>query len=183
MVYILRNGLKVNIREIQEGDAKNFIELLKITHAESKFLGSSDDEVDITIEEEIEKIKEIRTDDKIEIFVAEIDDKIVGHVSVSVVRNRVRYLHRARIGIMILKDYTGMGIGGKLMSEMINWCNTRSPKIEQIELEIVIGNEIAYNMYRNFGFVEYGKLANAFKYPDGTYADQYFMVKYLNDNK
>jgi len=179
MEYILKSGLKLNIRSIEEKDASDFLEFMKVVHSETKFLGREGSEFTETVDDEIKRINEVRTDENIEIFVAEIDNKIVGQITVAIVRNKLRYLHRARIGIMILQAWTGKGIGGKLMQEMINWCNNKSPRVEQIELEVVVGNDKAYNMYKNFGFVEFGRLPNAFKYLDGTYADQYFMIKNL----
>ena len=50
---------------------------------------------------------------------------------------------------------------------------------EQIELEVVDGNDTAKRLYEKCGFVETGKHVRALKYDDGTYRDEYIMIKVL----
>ena len=50
---------------------------------------------------------------------------------------------------------------------------------EQVELEVVEGNTRAKNLYERFGFRETGKNLRALKYDDGSYRDEYKMVKIL----
>lgn len=52
---------------------------------------------------------------------------------------------------------------------------------EQVELEVVEGNTRAKNLYERFGFRETGKNLRALKYDDGSYRDEYKMVKILAD--
>ena len=78
---------------------------------------------------------------------------------------------------MILKEYQGLGIGGKMMEECIKWC--RGKEVTQIELDVVTANQKALSMYRSFGFEVTGTLPKALRYTDGTYADEYKMVKRL----
>ena len=70
-----------------------------------------------------------------------------------------------------------MGIGGKLMLECLNWC--KEHHILQVELDVVTTNERAISMYRGFGFEVVGTLPRALRYLDGSFADEYFMVKML----
>lgn len=48
---------------------------------------------------------------------------------------------------------------------------------EQAELEVVDGNSRAKSLYERFGFQETGKNFRALKYDDGSYRDEYKMVK------
>ena len=52
----------------------------------------------------------------------------------------------------------------------------KSQGYEQVELTVVGGNERALRLYESFGFKEYGRLPNANKYDDGTYAEDILMV-------
>ena len=51
--------------------------------------------------------------------------------------------------------------------------------VEQVELEVVEGNERAKALYEHLGFQETGKHLHALKYDDGNYRDEYTMVKFL----
>lgn len=51
--------------------------------------------------------------------------------------------------------------------------------ITQIELDVVKNNDRALKMYQNFGFEIIGTKEHALKYQDGTYADEYLMIKKL----
>ncbi len=44
---------------------------------------------------------------------------------------------------------------------------------------MVKNNERAVKMYQNFGFEIIGMKEKALKYQDGTYADEYLMIKML----
>jgi len=56
-------------------------------------------------------------------------------------------------------------------------------RYEQIELEVIEGNTRAKILYEKCGFVETGKNVNAIKYDDGSYRDEYIMIKQLNEDK
>ncbi len=48
-----------------------------------------------------------------------------------------------------------------------------------MELEVAEGNNRAKSLYEKMGFVEEGKNIRALKYDDGTYRDEYKMIKIL----
>ena len=48
-----------------------------------------------------------------------------------------------------------------------------------MELDVVKTNETALKMYQGLGFEIIGTKEHALRYPDGTYADEYLMVKKL----
>ncbi len=82
------------------------------------------------------------------------------------------------MGIAIRKDYWGMGIGKMLMQGCIDWCYEKG--IDQLELDVVTQNKRAISMYESLGFKNYGTKKHAMKYGDSTYADEYFMIKFLD---
>jgi ribosomal protein S18 acetylase RimI-like enzyme len=102
---------------------------------------------------------------------------VVGQCSAHLAGRRARYRHRAVLGLVLLRDYWGLGIGGKMMEECLAWC--RAKGLEQAELGVIKGNERAMNMYKSFGFEVVGETPRFFKYADGTYASEYYMVKQL----
>ena len=70
-----------------------------------------------------------------------------------------------------------MGIGGKMMEACLAWC--REKGAEQVELEVVADNMRALSMYLSFGFRVCGTRPHALRYADGSYGDEYMMVKTL----
>ena len=180
MYYELKNGESVLIREPCIDDAEQIINLMKVADEETKFLARNPGEFKVTVEQERNIIKSVINGDFGRMwFICEHEGKIIGQCSVGHVRNSERYLHRASVAFILLKEYWGRGIGGKMMLECIKWCETHN--IEQIELDVVKDNERAIAMYLRFGFEIVGTMPNALKYKDGTYGDEYLMVKKITD--
>ena len=112
-------------------------------------------------------------------LVAEVEEegikRVVGIASLSVNKaNRVR--HSGSIGIMVGKEYHGMGIGRALMTNLIdiadNWL-----MLIRIELGVFTDNEKAINLYKSLGF----EIEGTRKYAiirNGKYDDDYLMARY-----
>lgn len=177
MEYLLRNGKKVTIRKPNVEDAKAIINVMTIADTETLFLARNPGEFCTPVEREKQIIENVLADNDSEWFVAEYDNKVIGQCSVGLVRRNARYRHRAECAFVILKDYCSLGIGGKMMEECIKWC--REHGVTQLELDVVKNNERALKMYQKFGFEIIGTKEMALKYQDGTYADEYLMVKKL----
>ena len=177
MEYILRNGKKVIIREPNVDDAKAIINVMTIADTETLFLARNPGEFCTPVEREKQIIENVLTDNDVEWFVAEYENKVIGQCSVGLVRRTARYRHRAEVAFVILQDYCNLGIGGKMMEECIKWCKEHD--VTQIELDVVKNNVTALKMYQSFGFEIIGTKENALRYQDGTYADEYLMVKKL----
>lgn len=176
--YILKDHSKLVLRLPQLGDEQGLIDQMKIVDSETKFLARGADEFNFTLEQEREFIQNSLSDENRLFLVAEINGKIVGNCAVGMLSKNKRYLHRASMGIAICKDYWEKGIGIKMMTECINWCKEKG--LEQLELEVVTENNRAIPIYKKFGFETYGTKKHAMKYIDGTYADEFFMILFLN---
>lgn len=177
MEYLLKNGKKVLIRKPTAEDAEAIIHVMTITDTETLFLARNPGEFCTPVEREKQIIEDVLADNDVEWFVAEYDNKVIGQCSVGLVRRNARYRHRAEVAFVILKDYCNLGIGGRMMEECIKWCKEHG--ITQIELDVVKDNTRALKMYQNFGFEIIGTKKNALRYEDGTYADEYLMIKML----
>lgn len=114
-------------------------------------------------------------------YVAEVieneESKIIGTIGLHISENpRVR--HCGGIGIMVHKDYQGMGVGKKLMSTIIdlsdNWL-----MLKRLELGVFTDNAIALSLYKSFGFeIEGTKKCAAIR--NGKYEDEYIMGRIKN---
>ncbi|MBQ8813994.1 MAG: GNAT family N-acetyltransferase [Lachnospiraceae bacterium] len=177
MEYKLRNGKIVTIRKTRVEDAQEIINVISTADTETLFLARNPGEFQTTLEKEISIIESVLKSQNSSWFVAEYEGEVVGQCSVGLVRNSQRYKHRAEVAFVLLEKYCNMGIGGKMMEECLKWCVENN--VTQVELDVVATNQRALTMYKNFGFEVVGTMPKALKYLDGTFADEYKMVKFL----
>lgn len=83
--------------------------------------------------------------------------------------------HVAGIGMAVHDDWTGRGIGRRLLGELIdiadNWLG-----LKRLELEVYIDNAAAIGLYRSFGFAVEGR-GRAIALRDGVLVDDYKMAR------
>lgn len=83
---------------------------------------------------------------------------------------RMKSSHRGEIHQMYVKPaYTGQGIGTKLLQVTLDKA-FKDHLLEHVILGVVNTNEKALNIYRKFGFVQYGHFQNYFKNRDKYWA-------------
>jgi ribosomal protein S18 acetylase RimI-like enzyme len=102
------------------------------------------------------------------------DDRIAGHIELR--GGRVpSEMHRALLGMGILRAYTGRGHGARLVETAVAWAREVA-KLEWIDLGVFSGNTPARKLYRKMGFVEIGTKEDAFHLEDGARIDDVMMV-------
>ena len=105
-----------------------------------------------------------------------LDDKIIG--SCDIWRGiTLRDQHVGKLGIMVDRDFRHGGIG-KFMMELILE-KARKMKLKIIKLDLFSNNIPALNLYKKFGFKEYGKLPNGLFRKD-EYSDEIKMYKEIS---
>lgn len=171
--YTLKNGEKLVLRVPKLEDAQALIDLMRTVDSETKFLAREPGEFCVTLDQEEAFIKNVHKNEHGQFLVAEIGGEIIGSCQTSVVRNLRRYQHRAGMALLVKKRHWNKGIGKKMMEACIEWC--KESQIEQLELEVIAGNDRAIAMYEQFGFRLCGTKPNALKYADGTYTDEHIM--------
>ena len=95
------------------------------------------------------------------------------------IMKRRKIAHRASIGITLYKKFWGMGIGTAMFEEMLAQAKMRGT--EQVELAYIEGNARGKALYEKMGFSECGRMPRAFRFDDGSYHDEIFMIKYMNE--
>ena len=103
-----------------------------------------------------------------------ISGEIVGSCGLAPVADNLKTKHRGRLGISVRKKYWGIGIGSLLLREILSFAKEHG--IEQVELSVYSDNLRAQKLYERFGFIEWGRLSNAYKLKDGSYRDEINMV-------
>lgn len=173
----LKDGTTCILRSPNENDAEEMIEYLKISSDETHFMVRYSEEIDITIDKEIEILKENLNSKTNMMIAAFIDNQVAGSVGINCVGNRIKQKHRAVFGISIKKKYWNNGIGNAFVKEVIN--QAKEFGYEQIELGVFSDNEKAIALYKKHGFEVWGNVKNAFKLKDGTYHDEIIMGKII----
>ena len=174
---ILKNGKPCLLRLVEERDAEMMLEYLKVTSAQTPYMGREPEEVRISVEEEVERIRKNRENPRALHLAAFVDGAFAGSCSFSPNSDRMRSQHRCHMGISLYREFWGMGIGTALMGEVL--AGARTAGFEQAELDVVSTNAPAIALYKKMGFETTGTIPHAFKYRDGTYADFLFMVNRL----
>jgi RimJ/RimL family protein N-acetyltransferase len=82
-------------------------------------------------------------------------------------------LHRARLGIGVERAYRGRGYGSALLEVAIRWAR-ESEDIDWLDLSVFAHNERAYELYARYGFVEVGRMPDAYRV-EGTSIEDVLM--------
>ena len=171
---ILKNGKEALLRNGDKADGKEVFEVFNQTHAETDYLLSYPDENSYDLEQEAQFLNEkTNSPDEIEI-VAVVDGKIAGMAGIEALGKKYKLQHRAELGISILKEYWGLGLGKALMNACIRCAKEAGYK--QLELNVVTENERAVALYKSFGFVEFGRNPKGFNSRTSGFQELVYML-------
>jgi putative acetyltransferase len=114
-------------------------------------------------------------------LVACTDHEVIGQLDLHTFPLRPRRRHVAQIGMAVRDDWQGKGVGAALLQAAVDvadkWLNLR-----RLELEVFTDNKPALRLYKRFGFVIEGTLAQ-FAYRDGDYVDVHVMARLKRESK
>ena len=174
---MLRDGRQCTLRSVEPEDAPLMLQYMKVMLGETPFLLRPPEEFNYTVEEEASVLAGRRDDPRSLMLVAEMDGRIIACADICSHGPKSRLLHRGELGISILKDYWRQGIGSALMERLIAFAEKSG--YEQIELTVESKNRRAINLYMKYGFTVFGTRPHGMKYPDGSYDNDYLMVRML----
>ena len=162
------------IRPIHLNDVERFLELSKKVE-ESGFMLYEPHENKRTVEQQMKIIEDILSVKNSIIFVAEIDNKLVGFIQAiggRLKRNR----HSAHLVLGVQEDFQGMGIATKLMNQIFSWAKEQD--ISRLGLTVIKNNDKAFNLYRKMGFVIEGEKVHSLKI-NGEFVNEYYLYKLI----
>lgn len=165
--------MELTIRPVKIEDSKDINEIRRMKGVMENMLSISSERLDRTIKH-TENL-----DLNTHILVVEVKEnenrKVVGIGSLNV-NSSPRLRHSGSLGISVHPDYQGMGIGKKLMEEIVdladNWL-----MLVRIELGVYTDNHKAIKMYETFGFKKEGIKKYAV-IKNGDYIDEIIMGRY-----
>ncbi len=175
--FTLKDGREVLLRTPKSSEAKQLLDYMKKTAGETINLSRYPEEISMTLEQEKEFLKSARDGKNQMMITAFVDGEVAGNCNI-VLSSKIKEAHRASIGIAVLSDYWGLGIGYILMGELIK--KAEELCLMQLELDYIEGNERARSLYEKMGFEEVARKPRAIKLKDGTILDMISMLKILS---
>ena len=102
-------------------------------------------------------------------------ERVVGWCDIFPLENP-RHNHRGGLGMGIIPELRGRGIGSRLLSATLD--HAKKFGLEKVELNVYTSNIPAVALYKKFGFKEEGLIKN-YRKLDGRYFDCLSMAKFL----
>lgn len=136
------------IEKIKPADAAGLIEHSKRIGGETDNMTYGAEGIPMSVEEETEYISEFKNSRDNAMYVAKENGKIVGHASLRRLSRRMS--HRGGFGMAVGKAYWNCGIGGQLLTEIIQFAKENAFDI--IELQVRSDNMPSIHLYEKFGF-------------------------------
>ena len=176
--FILKDGRKALLRSPKEEDAEIMLKFITRASGETDFLMRYPEEWEsYTIEREQTILRASSESPDNLMITCFLGRKIAGNCSITF-RTGMKDRHRASVGIALLRDYWNLGIGTKMFQELIGIAKERGD-VRQIELDFVEGNTRARALYEKMGFRITGVKPDAIRLKDGTFVNEYMMLKRL----
>lgn len=171
---VLKDGRTVLIREGAPGDAASLLATIKTYLRDSEYLPLEPEEFQLSEEDERAWIESFGVRNNSLLLVAVHEGQLVGNIDLTG-GNRRATRHTAVIGMGLLKEWRGSGLGTELLRSAVNWARS-NPALEKLWLQVFAGNQPGIALYRKAGFVECGIQKDFFKRGDNRYADNITMM-------
>jgi RimJ/RimL family protein N-acetyltransferase len=176
---LCRTGQPLHLREAGAGDAAQVLAYVHQIAGESDFLTFGPGEFTLTEAEEAQYLTACLTQPHLLYLLAFLEDKLVGSLNV-VSKSRPRVQHVGDIGMSVLAEHQGQGIGAALLDACFDWA-LQGGLLRKINLQVRADNTRAIALYERKGFAHVGRLHQEM-YLHGTYYDVLWMEKFLAVN-
>jgi RimJ/RimL family protein N-acetyltransferase len=170
-------GDKFTIRTGQLEDAAAMLAYIRPVAEETEFFTLEPDEFPPTEEEERPWVQDhLDSPGKI-LLLAEASGYIIGSVNFENGLYR-RIAHRGYLGIAVIKQWRGQGVGTALLQMLLQWAST-NPLIDKVSLDVFATNHGAIRLYKKLGFIGEGLRLKDIKLGPGRYVDSVVMYRFV----
>lgn len=176
-MFTMRDDRNVLIRSVAKSDAQNALDFLNQAFRESDSLIMLPGEFKQTLEYQVQVIERFINDDGAVMIGAFDRGRCVGICTAGRAVGKTKLGHHAALGLSILADYQGVGLGSRIMRTLCDWADSH-PFIEKLNLNVMADNPVAIALYKRFHFVQVGKFSQHIRQPDGRYVDDILMERY-----
>jgi putative acetyltransferase len=108
-------------------------------------------------------------------LVAVAGGEIVGTAGLHLAGIGLRRSHVRTLGLAVLPEWQGRGVGRKLLATAIDWADNWA-QVLRIELYVHADNDRARALYESLGFVQEGR-HKAYSLKNGRYVDTFSMAR------
>jgi RimJ/RimL family protein N-acetyltransferase len=172
-----RHGRCITLREGSELDGRA-LHLYKLSvFEETELLLQAPDDFESDPDRESLFLRRFRSSSNSLYLVGVHGGEIVGTLSLFGGPYR-RTRHVAQLGMGVLKDWWGQGIGGALIDLGMEWA-TENALVDKISLQVYTMNERAIRLYEVRGFSRDAVLKGDVRLDDGTPVDLLVMSRWL----
>lgn len=173
-----KEAVAITIRTALPSDAAGVLDHIRQTSLETGFMTVGAEGPGITPEEEKRHLENIDESENNFLLLALDDEIIIGMASIKGSASP-KIKHIGELGISILKEYWGMGLGTLLVKDLIEWAES-SQVIKRLELTVQKRNERAIHVYEKLGFEQEAIMKRGVK-DDGVYRDVCLMSRLIGE--
>ncbi|MFV0607454.1 MAG: GNAT family N-acetyltransferase [Niabella sp.] len=170
----IKNGAVITLREASKKDSEALLHTTSKCIIASNFLITDIGEYNPTIPEEKRHIENMSRSRNSLLLLAINNKKIIGYIELRG-ENRKKINHNALLGIFVLKEWRGMGVGSILLQEVITW-SKQNPVLKILWLHVFANHSHAIALYLKAQFTTVGTQKNYIQNSDGSYTDNIIMM-------
>jgi len=168
-----KDGRKLILREAVPDDAAALVKAVDAVSRERRFFLRSRFEPDVEVEGAWLAQTRRRGD---LILLGMLGKRLIGWVTLLRQAHEFRR-HASELGIGVLREYRGLGVGWALMTATLEWAAKNH--VERVELSVRASNIRARRLYESLGFVQEGYRTRSVKDDRGAYHDDVLMALLL----
>lgn len=168
-------GLELIIRYPVKADAEVMLDYINTLSDERTFITYQGEHETLETETSFLEEKLRNIENKSDVFLLALtDNQLVGITWIGMGKKTAK--HVGTLGISVAKEFRNKGVGKLLMEVIIKETISQISRLEIITLEVYSKNLVALELYKEYGFIEYGNLPKGVK-REMEYDDAIFMYK------
>jgi len=174
LIIQAKNGQSFTIRTPREDEAQASLDMMVEVAKESPYILSTPESFkQKNVENQIKWFKENAECESAILLALYHHERMIGFCNGSSYKD-VKRKHRAGLGISLHQDFRGLGLGFKMMQVLLE--NMKKFKdVKLIELDVMVNNHAALQMYEKLGFKRAGIFPKAFILSSGEISDNLSM--------
>lgn len=161
--------LAITLREAIPKDAEELLEVMNTLDKETPYLLVNQQSLKLRPTDMADQIDYIYEQDNQLILLAYNHDELIGVATVMGEMDQP-LKHIGEIGISILQEYWGYGLGTIMLEEIIFWAQ-EAKVIKRLEIKVQERNSRALHLYQKLGFETEGIIRRGFLSEDNEYLD------------